>query len=96
MPKRPSNSIKPSVPAPGAERFAARLGARVVIELIHGYRLVLAPLLPAGCRFAPTCSTFALEAIERHGLRRGLRLAAARIARCHPWHAGGYDPVPER
>lgn len=61
--------------------------------LIDAYRLVLSPLLPPACRFEPSCSLYAREALERHGAR-GLMLALFRLGRCHPFHAGGYDPVP--
>ena len=67
-----------------------------LISLVRAYRILMAPVLPPACRFAPSCSQFAIEAIERHGARDGLVLAVRRIARCHPWNAGGYDPVPER
>ncbi|HYB73883.1 MAG TPA: membrane protein insertion efficiency factor YidD [Candidatus Sulfotelmatobacter sp.] len=70
---------------------AARRGA---IALIRLYQVVLSPLLPPACRFRPTCSAYAEEAIARHGAIRGACLAASRLARCHPWHPGGYDPVP--
>jgi putative membrane protein insertion efficiency factor len=71
-----------------------RLHARAVIFLLKGYKRIVSPLLPASCRFHPTCSIYAIEAIERHGLGRGLVLAARRVGRCHPFHAGGVDPVP--
>jgi putative membrane protein insertion efficiency factor len=58
------------------------------------YRLLLSPLLPPACRFHPSCSAYALEAIAGHGAVRGGWLAARRILRCHPWNDGGYDPVP--
>jgi len=61
---------------------------------IHAYRLLLSPWLAANCRYRPTCSAFALEAIETHGAARGVWLAAKRLARCHPWGGSGYDPVP--
>lgn len=67
---------------------------RGLIALIRGYQRFISPGLPAACRFHPTCSTYAATAIERHGPLRGIWLAAARIARCHPFHPGGIDPVP--
>lgn len=66
----------------------------VLKALIHGYRLLISPLLPATCRYTPTCSSYALEAIERFGPLRGSWMAIKRIVRCNPWHPGGYDPVP--
>lgn len=62
--------------------------------LIRGYRLFISPLFPPVCRFTPTCSQYALEAIEKFGPWRGGLMALARIMRCHPLHPGGYDPVP--
>jgi putative membrane protein insertion efficiency factor len=62
--------------------------------LLRIYRYALSPMLGARCRFHPSCSAYALEAIECHGPLRGAWLACKRVARCHPWHAGGYDPVP--
>lgn len=61
---------------------------------IHAYRLFVSPLLGPACRFAPSCSAYALEAIATHGALRGSRLALRRLARCHPWGGDGYDPVP--
>ena len=66
----------------------------VLLALIRGYRYLLSPWWGSQCRFHPTCSLFAQEAIERHGAARGTWIAMRRIGRCHPWHAGGYDPVP--
>jgi putative membrane protein insertion efficiency factor len=58
------------------------------------YQLLVSPLLPPSCRFLPTCSEYAIEAIERHGAARGTALALRRLGRCHPWGGSGYDPVP--
>ncbi len=66
----------------------------VLIGLVKGYRLLLSPWLGSACRFTPTCSAYALQALEDHGALAGSYLAAARIARCHPWCHGGHDPVP--
>lgn len=62
--------------------------------LINAYRWVISPVLGPHCRYHPTCSAYALEALERHGTARGSWLAVKRVARCHPWHEGGVDPVP--
>jgi putative membrane protein insertion efficiency factor len=64
--------------------------------LIRGYQLGISPLLGPRCRFYPSCSEYALEALSVHGLFRGCQLAFMRILRCHPWHPGGIDPVPPR
>jgi putative membrane protein insertion efficiency factor len=63
--------------------------------LIRAYQLLLSPFLGGHCRFAPSCSAYALEAVERYGAARGGAMAVRRVARCHPFHPGGYDPVPE-
>jgi hypothetical protein len=63
---------------------------------IRGYQRFLSPFLGSHCRFHPTCSAYALEAIQTHGTARGLALGLRRLARCHPWHPGGFDPVPPR
>lgn len=68
--------------------------ARVLIALVRGYRLLLSPWLGSACRFAPTCSHYALVALERHGAAAGSYLTLSRLARCHPWCAGGIDDVP--
>lgn len=62
---------------------------------VRAYQLCLSPLLPPSCRFLPSCSEYAAEAIRRHGAMRGGGLALHRLARCHPWGDSGYDPVPE-
>ncbi|WP_308915821.1 membrane protein insertion efficiency factor YidD [Jannaschia sp. LMIT008] len=61
---------------------------------VRAYQLILSPWLGTNCRFQPTCSAYAMEALERHGALRGAWLAARRIARCRPWGGSGYDPVP--
>jgi uncharacterized protein len=66
----------------------------ILVALVRAYRLLLSPWWGRQCRFTPTCSEFALEALERHGAARGSWLTLRRVARCHPWHAGGFDPVP--
>jgi putative membrane protein insertion efficiency factor len=68
---------------------------KVLIALINGYRWFISPLLGPNCRFYPTCSCYAQQAIHRHGALRGSWLAARRIGRCHPWNPGGFDPVPD-
>ncbi len=66
----------------------------VLTGLIRSYQLLISPLLPAACRYQPTCSAYALTAVQRFGALRGTWMALRRISRCHPWHPGGYDPVP--
>ena len=68
---------------------------RILITLIRGYQLFISPLLGSNCRFYPTCSHYAKEALEKHGAAKGGWLALKRIGRCHPWHEGGVDLVPE-
>jgi putative membrane protein insertion efficiency factor len=67
---------------------------RLLSALVKGYRLFLSPSMGSSCRFEPTCSLYSLQALERHGASMGSYLTLARIARCHPWCAGGCDPVP--
>ncbi|MGH7707244.1 MAG: membrane protein insertion efficiency factor YidD [Candidatus Dormibacteria bacterium] len=67
---------------------------RLLVLLVDGYRRLVSPVLPPACRFAPSCSQYARAALLKYGAWRGLRLALARIGRCHPWHPGGVDPVP--
>ncbi|AFY36688.1 UPF0161 protein yidD [[Leptolyngbya] sp. PCC 7376] len=69
---------------------------KIALGLIHGYRVLISPLFPASCRFQPTCSQYALDAVEEYGVLRGSWLAIKRILRCHPFAEGGYDPVPHR
>ena len=67
---------------------------RLLLALIRFYRKRVSPLFPAHCRFYPSCSAYALEAVEKYGARKGLWLTVKRLLRCHPFHPGGYDPVP--
>ena len=68
--------------------------ARFLLAATRGYRYLLSPWWGAQCRFTPTCSEYAAHAIEHHGALRGAWLATRRLAKCHPWHAGGFDPIP--
>ena len=72
----------------------ASIPALVAIALVRIYQLLISPFLGPACRFEPSCSRYAIEAIERHGVLRGGRLAARRLARCHPLGSSGFDPVP--
>jgi putative membrane protein insertion efficiency factor len=67
---------------------------RLLVLLLRGYQYAISPLLGRSCRFYPSCSDYTLEAIERHGALRGILLGLKRVSRCHPWHPGGFDPVP--
>ncbi len=66
---------------------------KILLLAIRGYQLLISPILPQSCRFTPTCSQYAIEAITIHGAGRGFLLAVRRILRCHPFHPGGFDPV---
>ncbi len=68
---------------------------RIVIFLIRLYQTILSPFIGQHCRFYPSCSSYSLQALEKHGVARGLWLSIKRVSRCHPWHEGGVDPVPE-
>jgi uncharacterized protein len=83
-----------TAPAPMHLRAAPTWIQRALIGLLKGYRLLLSPWLGSQCRFEPTCSRYAIEALESHGAGRGSYLAARRVFRCHPWCDGGFDPVP--
>ncbi len=67
---------------------------KILIGIVQAYRLLLSPWLGSACRFTPTCSAYALQALQQHGAGRGSYLAARRLVRCHPWCDGGHDPVP--
>ncbi len=71
------------------------LPRRVLIALVRGYRFFLSPWLGSSCRFEPTCSAYAMQALQQHGASMGTLLTLGRLARCHPWCAGGHDPVPQ-
>jgi len=75
-------------------RALARAPASLAVLALRAYKLCLSPLIPPACRFEPTCSEYAREAIETHGVARGAWLGARRLARCHPWGGHGFDPVP--
>ena len=94
MPERPPSSREAWNSARATDVRRPHPLPRVLIALVRAYHLLAGPVLPAACRFVPSCSAFAAEAIERHGAARGLGLAVRRILRCHPWQPGGYDPVP--
>ncbi|BBZ50382.1 membrane protein insertion efficiency factor YidD [Mycobacterium heidelbergense] len=82
--------------ARGASGNAGKAAARALVFLIQLYRHMVSPLRPATCRFVPTCSQYAVDALTEYGLVRGGWLSAARLARCGPWHRGGWDPIPDR
>ena len=72
----------------------ADIPKHALVTLIRVYKYVVSPLLPSACRYVPTCSDYAMEAIDRHGMVLGTVMAGARLVRCHPWARGGFDPVP--
>lgn len=75
-------------------RGLAALPRHALVLVVRAYQVALGPLLPPSCRYTPSCSAYAIEALERHGALRGGWLAVRRIGRCHPFRPGGYDPVP--
>jgi putative membrane protein insertion efficiency factor len=84
----------PSDTLPRVYRYLLRLAAMPFVAAIRFYQLAISPWLPPSCRYTPTCSQYAIEALLRHGLFRGLALTVARLSRCHPWGGSGHDPVP--
>ena len=68
---------------------------KLIITLLRAYRYCISPLFPPACRFWPSCSMYAIEAVEKHGTAQGLWLSTKRLGRCHPWHPGGVDTVPD-
>jgi len=74
--------------------FILAIPRTLLSGLIRGYQLLISPVLPPSCRFHPSCSEYARQAVEKHGAARGAWLATRRLLRCHPFHPGGYDPVP--
>jgi putative membrane protein insertion efficiency factor len=81
----------PRAPHPGLLRRLPRLA---LVYAVRGYQVAISPLLPPSCRYFPSCSAYAVEALEKHGALRGSWLAARRILRCNPFRPGGFDPVP--
>jgi len=71
-----------------------RLGVSIAKLILRIYQLLVSPLFGPVCRFSPSCSQFSMIAIDRYGIRKGILLSVKRIIRCHPWNAGGFDPVP--
>jgi putative membrane protein insertion efficiency factor len=97
MGKQHASSPRRSGSCPSADPTKRTLNTAVALRaLLHVYRLGISPLLPRSCRFHPSCSQFALEAMSEHGAVAGTRLTLGRLMRCHPWSPGGYDPVPSR
>ena len=99
IPDGPREAPEPGSAAPSQRRslpvrILRGVPAFAVIFIIRAYQVMLSPLLPSSCRYIPSCSAYGLEAVERYGAFRGGWMAVKRIARCHPFRAGGYDPVP--
>ena len=87
----------PVAPIPRyADKFTEYGVKRLLILLIRGYGYLISPFLGNNCRYYPSCSAYTQEAIERHGALKGIWLGLKRVSRCHPFHEGGYDPVPEK
>ena len=91
----PAARPSPLEPVSPASAPIRRFGVSLLLLAIRFYQAVFAPVMPLGCKFYPSCSRYAAEAIARHGALQGARLAAARLWRCRPFTQGGYDPVPD-
>lgn len=76
------------------QKGITRVGEKILITSIKFYQHAISPLFPPSCRYTPTCSQYAIEAVRKHGALKGFILAVKRILRCHPWGGQGYDPVP--
>src|SRR6185436_4465585 len=85
---------RPGLPGGLMLEWLLQVPRRLLAALIRGYQLTLSPLLPASCRFHPSCSQYTLEAVRKYGAVRGGWLGVRRLVRCHPWNPGGFDPVP--
>lgn len=79
---------------PKALRAICSVPKRVAMALVGFYRKYISPMFPPSCRYVPSCSEYAMIALQRYGFIKGSWMAIKRICRCHPWHPGGYDPVP--
>lgn len=87
-------NCRPVRSLPGKGQRLKPFFTKPLIWLVRAYQLIISPFVPPSCRFHPTCSHYAIEALEKHGALKGGWLALRRIFRCHPWHPGGHDPVP--
>jgi putative membrane protein insertion efficiency factor len=95
MPKRPTKFEAPSSRIPYApDGWIRRSATAALLGVLRAYQLIVRPVLPPSCRFVPSCSEFARDAVRLHGPSIGMGLTLRRLGRCHPLHAGGYDPVP--
>ena len=77
-----------------AVNFMKAVMKQLVLLPVRIYRLCISPLFPSSCIYTPTCSAYMIQAVEKYGVFKGVKLGIKRILRCHPWHEGGYDPVP--
>ena len=96
MPKWPPSSRASSTSPPRTDAGRPGAAARALTACIRAYQVTLRAALPPACRFAPSCSEYAHEAVRRHGAIHGGTLTLRRLVRCHPWHEGGFDPVPDQ